>query len=111
MCNKNIKLNLFHIKNTRNILFKRNKTDTQRKFFLIFQEDDISVDSVGFSKTDLSGEIDEEFRTGRSSFPHFHNQELDDLIRDLGLTKSVAEFLTSRMQEFHSLDEECRRTV
>lgn len=41
--------------------------------------------------------------------PHFPNQsELDDLIRDLGLTKSNAELLTSRLQEWNLLDPTCR---
>ena len=38
--------------------------------------------------------------------PHFPNQsELNDLIRDLGLTKSNAEILTSRQKEWNLLDE------
>lgn len=51
-------------------------------------------------------------RTGRSSSNHLHNQgELDDLIHDLGLTKSGSELLTSRMQEWHLLDKVRRSTV
>ena len=69
------------------------------------------VDSKSSSEN-LSCEIYEELRTSRSSSPHFPNQgELDDLIRDLGLTKSGAELLTSRMQEWHLLDKDCRSTV
>lgn len=41
--------------------------------------------------------------------PHFPNQrELDDLVRDLGLTKSNAELLTSRLKEWNLLDHSCR---
>lgn len=71
----------------------------------------MSVESDGSLITTSSGETDEEF-TGRNSAPHFPNQEeLDDLIRDLGLTKSGAELLTSRLQEWHLLDKDCRSTV
>lgn len=42
---------------------------------------------------------------------HFPNQaELNDLIRDLGLTKSKAELLTSRLKQWNLLDENCRVT-
>jgi hypothetical protein len=41
--------------------------------------------------------------------PHFPNQqELDDLVRDLGLTKSNAELLTSRLKEWNLLDPSCK---
>jgi hypothetical protein len=53
------------------------------------------------------GHIDEEKKQ-----PHFPNQqELDDLIRDLSLTKSNAELLTSRMMEWNLLDNSCRTTA
>lgn len=43
--------------------------------------------------------------------PHFPNQaELNDLIRDLGLTKSNAEILTSRLKQWNLLDSSCRVT-
>jgi hypothetical protein len=42
---------------------------------------------------------------------HFPTQhELDDLIRDLGLTKSNAELLASRLKEWNLLDPSCRVT-
>lgn len=41
--------------------------------------------------------------------PHVINKnELDDLVRDLGLTKSSAELLTSRLKEWNLLDSSCR---
>ena len=41
--------------------------------------------------------------------PHFPSQqEMDDLVRDLGLTKSNAELLTSRLKEWNLLDTSCR---
>jgi hypothetical protein len=41
--------------------------------------------------------------------PHFPDQqELDDLVRDLGLTKSNAELLTSRLKEWNLLDSTCK---
>ena len=43
---------------------------------------------------------------------HFPNQsELKDLIRDLGLAKSNAEILTSRLKEWNLLDESCGITI
>ena len=54
----------------------------------------------------LSNDCD--FREPNDS-PHFPNQqELDDLLRDLGLTKSNAELLTSRLKEWNLLDPSCR---
>ena len=43
---------------------------------------------------------------------HFTNQEeVDDLVRDLGLTKGNAELLISRLQEWNSVDKDCRSTA
>ena len=40
--------------------------------------------------------------------PHFPSQQkVDDLVRDLGLTKSNAELLTSRLKEWNLLDTSC----
>ena len=52
-------------------------------------------------------EVDSEFSgfTGERK-PYYPNQrDLDDLISDLGLTKSKAELLTSRLTEWQLLDE------
>ena len=38
-------------------------------------------------------------------------QKLDDFIRDLGLTKSVAELLTSRLIEWSLLCDDCKSTA
>ena len=57
-------------------------------------------------------EMDETFEPRLKSRPHFPNQrELDDLIRDLGLTKSGAELLASRLNEWNLLGEDCRSTT
>ena len=41
--------------------------------------------------------------------PHFPSQQkVDDLVRDLGLTKSNAELLTSRLKEWNLLDTSCQ---
>ena len=47
-----------------------------------------------------------------SSEPHFPTKkEVDDLMRDLGLTKSGAELLTSRLNEWNLLGENCKNTA
>ena len=52
---------------------------------------------------------DEDFSQKEDSKPHFPTQqELNDLIRDIGLTKSNAEILTSRLQEWNLLDKSCK---
>ena len=60
---------------------------------------------------DMEEDSDEEFNTShphRNSEPHFpRQQELDDLVRDMGLTKSNAELLTSRLKEWNLLDLSC----
>ena len=54
---------------------------------------------------DMEEDSDEEFNIShpdRNSEPHFPSrQELDDLVRDMGLTKSNAELLTSRLKEWN----------
>ena len=41
--------------------------------------------------------------------PHFsHQQEMDNLIRDMGLIEVNAELLTSRQKEWHFLDSTCK---
>ena len=50
-------------------------------------------------------------RCGWGEKPYFPNQkDLNDLIRDLGLTKSNAELLTSRLKEWKLLDESVQVT-
>ena len=57
-------------------------------------------------------EMDETFGPRLRTRPHFPNQrELNDLTRDLGLTKSGAELLASRLNEWNLLKEDCRSTV
>ena len=61
---------------------------------------------------DMEEDSDEEFNISHSdknTEPHFPSQqELDDLVRDMGLTKSNAELLTSRLKEWNLLDLSCR---
>ena len=57
------------------------------------------------SSTDES----EEWCPSLSKQPHFPNQsEMDDLVRDLGLSKSGAEILTSRLKQWNLLDSTCK---
>ena len=65
---------------------------------------------------DIDGnyESDEEYfpKETESAAPHLINQkELNDLIRDLGITKEKAELLGSRLQQWNLLDNTCRITV
>jgi hypothetical protein len=57
--------------------------------------------------------VDNDFQPQCSTdSPHFPNQqELDNLIRDLGLTKSNAELLTSRLKEWNLLDPSCKTSL
>ena len=66
-----------------------------------------SSSSTSISSEDLT---DAGFDTaGTNKEPHFPNQqELDNLIRDLGLTNENAELLTSRLKEWHLLDPTCK---
>ena len=68
--------------------------------FISFQVDDeMNISSEG-SAISNNQEMEEVFVPRMTLEPHFPNQsELDDLIRDLGLTKSGAELLSSRLNE------------
>ena len=56
-------------------------------------------------------DTDAECASSTSSEPHFPTKkELDDLIRDLGLTKSAAELLTYRLNEWNLLGDDCKST-
>ena len=64
---------------------------------------------------DMEEDSDEEFNIShpdRNSEPHFPcQQELDDLVRGMGLTKSNAKLLTSRWKEWNLLDLSCRSSL
>ena len=64
---------------------------------------------------DQGEDSDDEFNISHSdinSKPHFSNQkELDDLVRDMGLTKSNAQLLTSRLKDCNLLDLTCRSSL
>ena len=66
-----------------------------------------------FSKgSSTTTDTDAEYAPSTSSKSHFPTKkELDDLIRDLGLTKSGAELLTSRLNEWNLLGDDCKSTA
>ena len=69
----------------------------------------LSEDSTTASE---NSDIDAEYAPTTSAEPHFPTkQELDDLICDLGLTKSGAELLTSRLNEWNLLGNDCKSTA
>ena len=69
----------------------------------------LSEDSATTSE---NSDIDAEYAPTTSAELHFPTkQELDDLIRDLGLTKSGAELLTSRLNEWNLLGNDCKSTA
>ena len=48
-------------------------------------------------------------KTGTSKKPHFPNQqEMDDLIQNMELTKETAKLFTSRQKEWHLPDSTCK---
>ena len=82
--------------------------------FLLFQSkilDEIS--SCEESATDTGHQsTDEGYAFATSTRPHFPNKtELNDLIRDLSLTKSGAELLASRLGEWNLLRKDCKSTA
>ena len=59
-----------------------------------------------------NADTDAEYAPSTSSEYHFPTKkELDDLIRDLGLTKFKAELLTSRLNEWNLLGDDCKSTA
>ena len=66
----------------------------------------LSEDSATASE---NSDIEAEYAPTTSAEPHFPmKQELDDSICDLGLTKSGAELLTSRLNEWNLLGDDCK---
>ena len=64
------------------------------------------ADDTGSSASDSE---DVEWHAESTDDPHFPDQnELDDLIRDLGLSKAGSELLTSRLKEWKLLHPSCR---
>ena len=56
-----------------------------------------------------NSDIDAEYAPTTSAEPYFTTkQDLDDLICDLGLTKSAAELLTSTLNEWKLLGDDCK---
>ena len=72
-----------------------------------------SEDSSTTTDTDAkNADTDAECASSTSSESHFATKkELDDLIRGLGLTKSGAELLTSRLNEWNLLGDDCKSTA
>ena len=61
-----------------------------------------------FIDSSTTTDTDAEYEPSTSSEPHFPTKkELDDLICDLGLTKSGAELLTSRLNEWNLFGNNC----
>ena len=57
-------------------------------------------------------DADAEYVPSTSSEPHFPTKKkLNDLIRDVGLTKSGAELSTSRLNEWNLLGDDCKSTA
>ena len=66
-----------------------------------------SEDTSSVSDTD-AGDV---FQAGDDRTPYFPNQDdLNDLVRDLGLTKAKAELLTSRLKQWNLLDKSVQVT-
>ena len=69
----------------------------------------LSEDSATASENSV---IDAEYEPTTSAEPHFlTEQELDDLTRDLGLTKYGAELLTSSLNGWNLLGDDCKSTA
>lgn len=70
----------------------------------------ISRDPCTSSTIKTEDSLDDVFVTDDTeAIPHFPDQvDLSDLIRNLGLTKSIEELLTSRLKRWNLLDENCR---
>ena len=69
----------------------------------------LSEDSATASE---NSDIDAEYVATTSAEPHFPTkQEWNDLIRDLGLSKSGVELLTSRLNEWNLLGDDCKSTA
>jgi len=68
-----------------------------------------NADDTDMEKSDRDEDWEELDEALSSGEPHFPNQqELDDLVRDLNLSKSSAELLVSRLKEWHLLDPNIR---
>ena len=67
-----------------------------------------SLSSASASEEGRDADFD---KASTSKEPQFSNQqEMDNLIRSMGLTKENAELLTSRFKEWHLLDPTCKVT-
>ena len=65
-----------------------------------------AMSSTSLEDDDADFEVDAQCS---SKDPHFPNQnELDDLTRDLGLTKAKAKILSSRLKEWNFLAHSCK---
>ena len=81
-------------------------------FFHSFTKKDATNISSQESASNSSEDIEEAFVQITTFQPHFRNQsELDNLIKDLGLTKSGAELFSLRLMEWNLLGEDCRICV
>lgn len=69
----------------------------------------LSSSTSGSSSNNDSSDHDEQFHAGPSNVPHLISQaDLNDLVRDLNLSKLQAELLGSRLQQWNLLDDDVR---
>ena len=74
---------------------------------MYFSEDSSTTTDTDAENADTAAE----YAPSTSSEPYFPTKkELDDLISDLGLTKSGAKLLTSRLDEWNLLGDDCKST-
>ncbi|KAK1803855.1 hypothetical protein P4O66_003802 [Electrophorus voltai] len=74
--------------------------------------DEMTLEFPGPSTSDGHQETDPDFSQGASSVPHrITQEELNYLVRDLELSKSKAELLGSRLQQWNLLQENVRVTL
>ena len=75
---------------------------------MYFSEDSSTTTDIDAENADTNAE----YAPSASLEPRFPTKkELDDLIRDLGLTKSGAELLTFRLNEWNLLGDDCKNTA
>jgi len=77
------------------------------KQFSIDSDDEVGDGATSGSQPSTSNEDDQYVCEGASSLPHILNEnELNDLVRDLELSKAKAELLASRLRQWNLLKED-----
>jgi hypothetical protein len=76
------------------------------------ETDDENGDEVAVLTDMEHDDCDKEYRPSKSAEPHLLSQkELNDLVRDLALTKEQSELLGSRLQQWNLLEQNCKITL